>query len=397
MSFENWVSRKYTRAKKEKFLAFLNIISIVGVAIGVASLIIVISVMTGFGNNLREKIIGTMPHIMIDKETRINDFNQIIVQLRDINGVEGAAPYIQGNVFLETTQQAVGLVLRGIDPQRESGVTYVHQYLKKGSLTDLTDETVIIGEELARYFNLTVGDFVTFIAPGSGLAGEGWRYKLKVAGIFRTGMIDYDMNLVLTDLAQAQTIFQFPDNMSSGIGLRLKNPEAADAIKKDIYDVIGYKFIVRSWIDINRNLFDALFLEKWGLFIILTLMILVASFNIISTLVVTVTSKINEIGILKAIGAPASSIKKIFINQGMHIGLYGIFWGVLSGVGFCYVLGNYVKVPEAIYSIDRVPVDVQFYDMAAIILAAGLITFFSTIYPASKAAAMQPVDALRYQ
>lgn len=397
MGFESWISQKYSHAKKEKFLSFLNIISIVGIAIGVASLIIVTSVMTGFGNNLREKIIGTTPHIMIEKENRIRDFNAVINDVRQIEGVVGASPYIQGNVFLETAQQAVGLILRGIDPRREHGVTNVSQYLLEGSLNDLSPGNVIIGKELARYFGVRVGDSITLIAPGSGIAGEGWRYQLTVAGVFRTGMVDYDMNLVLTDLAQAQKIFQMDDDMASGIGLKLNNPDQAPVVQQAVYDTIGFAYVVKSWIDINRNLFEALFLEKWGLFLILTMMVLVASFNVVSTLVVTVTSKINEIGVLKALGASTGSIKRIFIKQGMHVGLLGIFWGLAGGLGCCYILGNYVKVPEQIYSIDRVPVDVQPYDLIAIIMAAVVITFFSTLYPASKAAGMQPVDALRYQ
>ena len=397
MSFESWVSLKYSRAKKEKFLAFLNIISIVGIAIGVASLIIVISVMTGFGNNLREKIIGTTPHIMIEKENRIRDFNELVSTVREVDGVVGASPYVQGSVFLETTQQAMSLVLRGIDAKREVGVTKVDEYITDGSLENLDEGSIIIGNELARYFALSIGDEITLIAPGSGLAGEGWRYKLKVAGVFKTGMVDFDMNLVLTNIAQAQTIFQMPNNLATGVGVRVEDAEAAGDVKNVLYETIGYSYVVKSWIDLNRNLFEALFLEKWGLFLILTLMILVASFNVISTLVVTVTSKINDIGVLKALGAPASTIKGIFMRQGMHIGLLGIFWGVFSGVGLCYILKNYVRVPAEIYSIDRVPVDIQFNDLFAIILAAVVITFFSTIYPASKAAQMQPVDALRYQ
>ncbi|MFT5169998.1 MAG: lipoprotein-releasing system permease protein [Lysobacterales bacterium] len=397
MGFERWISGRYSSAKKEKFLSFLNVIAIVGIAIGVASLIIVTSVMTGFGNNLREKIIGTTPHVMIEKETRIKDYDQLITQLRDIDGVKAASPYIQGNVFLESEQQAIGLIIRGVDPAREGNVTKVTSFLNEGSLNDLKDNDVIIGSELARYFGYGIGDELTLIAPGSGIAGEGWRYQLNVVGVFKTGMVDYDMNLVLTNLAQAQAIFQMDDNMSSGVGVRLEDPEDAKSIKNDIYDVIGYGFVVKSWIDINRNLFEALFLEKWGLFIILTLMVLVASFNIVSTLVVTVTSKVNEIGVLKSLGASSKSIRRIFMQQGIRIGLVGTFWGVFFGFGLCYVLGNYVKVPAEIYSIDRVPVDVVAFDMAAIIFAALVITYCATVYPASKAAKMQPVDALRYQ
>lgn len=398
MNYENWISYRYLTASKGRFLSFLNLISIVGVAIGVMALIIVTSVMTGFGNNLREKIIGSTPHVMIEKETGIRDFTRIYDQVNAIKGVTGVSAYIQGSIFLESVSgQATGVFVRGIFPETESQVTKIDQYLQEGDLKDLKGDGVLIGTELARYFGYAIGDIITVISPGSGIAGAGWRYDLIVTGIFNTGMTDYDSNLILIHFNKAKDIFNLDENIASGVGVKLKDPYAAREIKDSIHGVIGHEFLVKTWIDINRSLFEALFLEKWGLFIILTLMVLVASFNIISTLIVTVTSKIHDIGILQSIGVPRRSIRKIFMRQGMLIGILGTLLGLAGGIGLSYVLKTYVKVPQEIYSIDHVPVDLQFTDIAVIVTAALTISYLATIYPAVKAANLEPVEALRYE
>ena len=267
----------------------------------------------------------------------------------------------------------------------------------KGNLRDLSKDGIVIGSELARYYGYSIGDTVTLISPSSGLAGESWRYQLKIVGIFTSGMVDYDTNLVLVDLAKAQGIFNLPSNKVTGIGMKLANPYQATEMKENIFKLLGYGFLVKTWIDVNRNLFEALFLEKWGLFIILTLMVLIASFNIISTLIVTVTSKVHDIGILKAIGVTQGSIRRIFTRQGIFIGALGTIWGLIGGVGLSYILRTYVRVPQEIYSIDHVPIDLQLSDILIIIASALVISFSASIYPAMKAASLQPVDALRYE
>ncbi len=397
MKFERWISFRYLTAKKERFLSFLNWVSIVGVAIGVTSLIVVTGVMTGFGNNLREKIIGTSPHIMIEKEIGIKNYQLLEKEVNSIEDVLGVSAYVQGNIFLENKNRALALVLRGIQPEKETSVTKVKEYLIEGKLESLTENKVFIGKELARYFGYNVGDTITVISPGSGISGKGWRYTLEITGIFNTGMADYDMNLVIVHLRQAQQIYNLAENMATGLGVKISDPTKAGDIKKQIYSVIGFGFIVRTWIDINQNLFEALFLEKWGLFIILTLMVLVASFNIISTLIVTVSSKIHDIGILKSMGVSRGSIAQIFIQQGFLIGLIGTLLGLAGGVVLSYVLRTYVKVPQQIYSIDRVPIDLQVFDVSVIVLSALGISFLATIYPSLKASNLTPVEALRYE
>ncbi len=397
MNYVSWISYRYLMRRKGGFLSFLTFISIAGVALGVMALIVVTGVMTGFGNNLREKIIGSSPHIAVERETGIKNYEQYIDRLVSIEGVKGVAPYIQGNVFLDLEGNAIGLVIRGISPENEGQVTKVEEYLKEGRLSQLNEDGIIIGRELARYAGYSIGDKLSLIAPGSGIAGQGWKYELTIAGIFDTGMVDYDMNLVLVHLKKAQTIFNFPENKISGLGLRLDNPHKAEEVQKAIYEKLGYSFIVKTWIDLNRNLFEALFLEKWGLFIVLTLMVLVASFNIISTLIVTVMSKIHDIGILQSIGVPKKSIRQIFTKMGVYIGTTGTFLGLVGGCAVSYILRTYIKVPADIYSIDHVPVELQLFDILAIVVAAQLISYFASIYPSAKAAKLQPVEALRYE
>jgi lipoprotein-releasing system permease protein len=384
-------------SSKGRFLTFLNFISVAGVALGVMALIVVTGVMTGFSNNLREKIIGTSPHAVIEKENGIQDYEKLRKELLNIEGVNGASPYIQGNVFLEEEGQAMGLILRGVNPKTEGDVTKIKEYLTDGSLQNLSADTILIGSELARYFGFSMGDEVTIISPGSGVSGRGWRYHLKIAGIFHTGMVDYDTNLVIAPMKKAQEIFGLADNIVSGIGVRMNNPQEAEAVKERIYKRVGFSYQVKTWVDVNRNLFEALFLEKWGLFIILTFMVIVAAFNIISTLIVTVTSKVHDIGILKSFGVPKKAIREIFTKQGIFIGMVGTFWGLVGGVGLSYILKTYIKVPAQIYSIDHVPVDLQLSDILAIVFAAMIISYFATIYPAVKAAGLQPVEALRYE
>lgn len=378
-------------------MKFLNFISVAGVATGVMALIVVIAVMTGFGNNLREKIIGTTPHIMVEKENGIKGYQELRKELMAIEGVQNASAYIQGSIYLESAGQAMALILRGIQIESEAQVTKVNQYLIKGRFDDLTQGKVFIGSELARFFGFDVGSVITLISPGTGISGEGWRHNLEVVGVFQTGMADFDQNLIVTDIPTAQVLFSIKNDAVNGIGVKLADPYSVEEYKKRIYAKFGFKYVVKTWIDSNKNLFQALNLEKLGLFIILTLMVLIASFNIISTLIVTVTSKVHDIGVLKSIGVPKSSIRRIFTKQGIYIGLRGIFWGVLSGLTICYVLKTYIEVPAEIYAIDHVPVDVQWSDMTAIVASAFIISFLATIYPASKAANLEPVDALRYE
>jgi lipoprotein-releasing system permease protein len=398
MNFEWWLTVRYLTAKKDKFLTVINFVAIAGIAIGVMALIIVIGVMTGFDHDLREKIVGANAHIFVERETGVKNYIQLNQRLKSLPGIIATTPYIQGNVFLESGTRAASLILRGVAPATEGSVTRINNYLAHGKVADLKNDGVLIGSQLASYYGYQVGDTLTLISPASGIAGSGWRYKLKVAGIFNSGMYDYDMNLILITLTKAQEIFDIGQTVT-GIGLKLKDPDQAPVVKKEIYEAIGFSYLVRTWMETNANFFAALALEKFAMFVILTLIVLVASFNIISTLIVTVTSKVKDIGILKSIGASKACIHRIFTWQGLAVGIVGVFWGFTGGVAVIYLLKKYqfIKLPQDIYYIDHLPVVIQASDVGLIVGAAMLITYAATIYPAIKAANLEPVEALRYE
>jgi len=391
-----FISWRYLITKrKEKFISLISLVSICGVAIGVTALIVVIAVMSGFDRDLRDKIVGNYSHITITGYNGLSDnqYKEIVGKLVSSSHVQGLSPYVQGQLLLKEGNRYFAVSFKGIEPDIEKQVTRLNQYVTRGSLDNLGEGGVIIGRELASSLGLNLGSELTTYSP------VGKQRILKVAGIFSSGMYDYDLNLVFVRMKTAQEMLGF-SNQISAISVKLDNLDRAEEVKEELAKVLGYDYSLKTWMEMNANFFAALKLEKLAMFIILTLIILVASFNIISTLIVLVVEKTKDIGILRSIGMTSRDIKMIFTLQGLIIGFLGIFLGLGGGVLLCGLLKKYqfIKLPQDIYYIDRMPVSIEFWpDITLVILSAIFITLISTIYPASKAAQLKPIEALRYE
>ncbi|MGD0336306.1 MAG: ABC transporter permease [Candidatus Omnitrophota bacterium] len=396
MHTEFLISWRYLATKRrEKFISLIGIISILGVAIGVMALIVVIAVMSGFDQDLRDKIVGNSSHLTITNYQGITkgEYEKIVRRIAPNQHIKGMSPNVQGQALVKEGAKFFAVGLKGVDPLTEPAVTKIRQYVTVGSVDNLDKESVIIGKELATYLGLGLNSKLVVYSP------LGKQYTLKVVGLFNSGMYDYDMNLIFTNIACAQEIMGMPDRISA-IAIKLDNMYMADKMKVELSELFGFNYIIKTWMEINQNFFAALKLEKLTMFIILTLIILVASLNIASTLIVTVVQKTKDIGILKAIGINSRGIRRIFTYQGLMIGALGIFFGSLAGVGLCALLKRYqfITLPSDIYYINKLPVSLQLWpDMVLIILSAMAITLVSTIYPASRAAKLGVVEALRYE
>jgi len=393
MRYELWISFRYLVSKRrEKFISIISFISIMGVAVGVTALIVVLAVMSGFDTDLREKIVGTNSHIVIEKDGGIADYDALVGKINEVPDVIASSPFVNGQALIRQKDQVTGVIFRGIDPERERHVTDIEKYLQDGTFL-LEGDSVLIGKELSWRLNLKPGDAISLISAAHPKPKE-----FTIVGIFNSGMFDYDMNLVFTSIEAAQDFYGV-EGLAGGIGVRVADAYRAERIKDRIQEEIGFNYWARSWADLNKNLFNALKLEKITMFIILALIVVVACFNIISTLIMMVMEKTRDIGILKSIGATNSSIKTIFMLNGFFIGSLGTAIGAAGGFALCYLLKTYefVKLPRDIYYIDRLPVNLNINDALTVVIAAIGISLVSTLYPAWQAARMQPVEALRYE
>ena len=394
MNLEYWIAWRYLVTKrKEKFLGLISIIAILGVVVGVAALMIVIGVMSGFSQDLRDKIVGNYSHITITADSGIEDPEAVIGKLMSISSqIQGISPFVDGQALVRADERVFGVKIRGIDPKTISQVNKIDEYLIEGDILNLDPKGAILGKEMARFLGLQLGDRLSLQASKEKI------YDLKVEGIFSSGMYEYDSELVLLHIDQAKQMFKLRN--PSGIAITLNNLDKAALMKDDIQQMLGYSYYVSTWIEANQSFFAALKLEKVTMFIILSLIVLVAAFNIASTLIVMVVQKTKDIGILKALGMTRRRIRRIFTYEGLTIGIIGIALGTCLGWFICFLLKRYqfIKLPADIYYLDHLPVSLSFWpDVALIVAAALVITVLSTIYPALRAGRLKPVEALRYE
>jgi len=422
MSYELFVSLRHLRTKRSsKFISLNTWISIGGVALGVMALIVVIAVMSGFGKDLRDKILGTNSHVVVKSLNRagVEDYEKVAETIRGVAGVKTAAPFIMNQVMLVHDSNVSGIVVRGIDPDREAGGSDLGKNLIAGSLEDLKGAAaapdgparpgIILGRELAMRLGVRLGDPLSMISPASRVTPVGLIPKMKlftVAGFFQSGMFEYDANLAFISIPAAQKFFSMGDRVT-GVEIWVDDIDQAHRIATEIQEKLGFPYHARDWMSMNRNLFNALQLEKVVMFIILILIILVAAFNIISTLFMLVMEKTKEIAILKAMGASGRSIMKIFSLQGLIIGLVGTVIGTVGGfiivpnlneiVGFIEDRFGITAFPKDVYYLDKLPSEIQYMDSLLIVIFSIVICFVASLYPAWRASRLKPADGLRYE
>lgn len=410
MSFVTFVSGRYIRTRQRRaFISLITALSIAGVTVGVMALIVVIAVMAGFEADLKSRIMGVRPHLVVSRsDGPFTDYDALLARLAPIDGIQSASAFIKTQAVIRSTSRASGTVIKGIDSIR---IQKVMQRIETGRLTTRTSQRnraqdhpplpgIILGKALAASVGVIRGDAVFIISPRGMLSPIGHvpsMVRFEVVDIFESGMYEFDGTLALVDLHEAQKMLRMQGEVS-GIEIRLTDVDRTAAVARRIEAAADGRFKLEDWKQMNRNLFSALQLEKTVMFIILALIILVAAFNIAGSLVMMVMEKRKDIAILKAMGATARSIGRIFVLKGLAIGMIGTSLGTAAGLLLCYLLDRYpfIHLPADVYYITTLPVNLKWMDVILIAVCALAICFVATLYPARQAAGINPVEAIRH-
>jgi lipoprotein-releasing system permease protein len=415
--YELWIGLRYTRAKKRSggrnpFISFISLISMLGIALGVAALIVVLSVMNGFQKELRTRILGVASHVQISGiGGELADWAKVMQAAAQHPRVQAAAPYVQAQGMLAYDQQVRGVMVRGILPEGEEKVADFARHMKSGRLDLLApgEFGIVLGAELAHALNAYTGDKVTLIAPQGLVTPAAVLPRLKqfrVVGVFEVGMFEFDAGLALIHMNDAQKLYRLEDRVS-GVRLKIDDLFAAPRVSRELLRFLDVDVMVSDWTKSHANFFRAVQIEKNMMFLILLLIVAVAAFNIVSTLVMAVTDKQADIAILRTLGASPGSIMQVFIVQGALIGVVGLLAGVAGGVALALNIDVVVPALERalgfqflakdVYYISDLPSDLHWRDVGVISGVSFVLTLLATLYPSWRAARVNPAEALRYE
>ncbi len=411
MSFEWFVARRYlTARRRQAFISLISLVSILGVCVGVMALVVALALMTGVQTELRNRIVGSTAHVYVYKFGGAFDhLDQKMTEFTSVPGVAGAAPAILGGALVQASASETAFVtLKGIDPQREPQVTEITSALRSGSLAALTNrpptgrQGIILGEDLAKQIHVSTGDVVTVVTPEVTLlplmSPIPKSRPLDVVGVFKFGFYEYDSAYAFISMPTAEALLNRPDGPEL-IQLKLTNMDDAPAIHEQLQQRLGADYLVEDWTELNKPLYSALWLEKVAISATIGLIVMVAALNIVASLVLLVMEKSRDIAILRTMGASAPAIRRIFILQGLTIGLLGTGAGTILGVIISRLADHYqlIKLSGEVYQITYLPFKVLPVDVMVVVLSAVAVCLLATIYPARQAGRLDPAEALRHE